>query len=416
MLRGVEEIEGIMRKNHANTNKIENLNKFLYSFLSSVNRNFIDIVFVTNISQENKRCGIGSNFYLPNHFVSEKSQIDKYSPLADMKIFLSSGRCALKYIVKSLGLEQNDEVLLPSYLCSDMVMPFSELGLKMSYFKVNDHLDADFEDVISKVSYDTKLLVLIHYFGFPQKELKRLYRFCRENEILMVEDVVQSFLSFSDGMPIGSIGTFSINSYRKWLPAPDGCMLTVKNEGGLPKDLVEIAPPPHLFSWRFALRIKGTYARFPIFPSSIYRKLFAWGESHVAYEPSRMSNETLWQIEHTNFDKIVERRRKNFKIMLDASNELKRVKPFFDNLPEGICPIGFPVICKERDKLKRFLINRKIYPPVHWHLPNEISKDEFPISELISRSILTLPIDQRYSSGEIEIISASLREFDKNVL
>lgn len=363
-----------------------------------------------------ERCGIGSDFYLPNRFVSEKSQMDKYSPLADRKIFLSSGRCAFKYIVKSLGFGKGDRILLPSYMCPEVLNPFLTSGLKISYFKVDNHLNANFEDVSSLALHETKMLVLIHYFGYPQRDLKKICEFCTENGILVLEDVVQSFLSRCDNMPIGSVGDFSINSYRKWIPVPDGCMLTVNDDERIPMDSVRIAPSPPLYFQRLALRIKGFYSRRPIFSSYLHRGLSILGESHVASEPSNMSNETRWQIEHTNFDKIAERRRENFKIILDTSNELKSVKPFFDNLPSGVCPIGFPVICNERDKLKEYLINKRIYPSVHWVLPSEISEDKFPVSAKISKSILTLPMDQRYSSEEINIITAYLRKFDRNVV
>jgi hypothetical protein len=50
----------------------------------------------------------------------------------------------------------------------------------------------------------------------------------------------------------------------------------------------------------------------------------------------------------------------------------------------------------ERDTMKNLLIENDIYPPILWDLEKYVPK-EYTYERDLSKKILTIPIDQRYS-------------------
>jgi len=62
--------------------------------------------------------------------------------------------------------------------------------------------------------------------------------------------------------------------------------------------------------------------------------------------------------------------------------------------------------------VKRMLIKNQIYPPIHWRLPTELDRQDFPVPWRVSNNILTLPIDQRYDVRDMDFLADTLREIE----
>jgi dTDP-4-amino-4,6-dideoxygalactose transaminase len=92
--------------------------------------------------------------------------------------------------------------------------------------------------------------------------------------------------------------------------------------------------------------------------------------------------------------------------------DFKSAPPFYRKLPAGVCPLGFPILAKDRDGLKKMLIKNRIYPPIHWKLPSEVDKEEFSASWQISKHILTIPIDQRYKTEDMQFVADTIGKFE----
>ena len=111
-----------------------------------------------------------------------------------------------------------------------------------------------------------------------------------------------------------------------------------------------------------------------------------------------------------NFNQIIEQRRNNYSYLLSKIKDLSRIKAIYPSLPNNVCPLGLPILSNQRDKLRSFLIENKIYPPIHWLLPSETA--DFKEAQKISKMTLTLPIDQRYSFKDLDRIVSILYEFE----
>ncbi len=64
---------------------------------------------------------------------------------------------------------------------------------------------------------------------------------------------------------------------------------------------------------------------------------------------------------------------------------------------ENNIPIGFPILIDNRDKIRRELMLKSIYCPIHWDIRESRIPILFKDAYYLSERILTLPIDQRYN-------------------
>ena len=120
---------------------------------------------------------IGSDFEIGfgNFFHRKRNNLLKKS------ILLSSGRDCIYYILKSLNLKSR--VLLPSYLCNSMLVPFDELGVKYDFYNVDENLNIDITDLKKKIEKNTECVFVIHYFGVEQPKIRDIKEICEKNNL-----------------------------------------------------------------------------------------------------------------------------------------------------------------------------------------------------------------------------------------
>ena len=80
----------------------------------------------------------------------------------------SSGRAAyyaiLRHIVAEAG--HSSRVLLPSYLCHTMLEPVRAVGLDAVFYRVQEDLSIDTDDLTRLMRTDPSVIVICDYFGF----------------------------------------------------------------------------------------------------------------------------------------------------------------------------------------------------------------------------------------------------------
>ena len=357
---------------------------------------------------------IGSEFGLSFKNITDKeNELDKF--LADCKrgLLLSSGRDSIYYILSLIQRINFNRILLPSYLCSDILKPLKELGFVYKYYRVKGDLKIDKLDLENKLRQRVGALFLIHYFGFPQQDLQEIKDICQNKEVLLIEDCAQSFLSKINGKPLGSRANFFFNSFRKILPVADGSFLGI-NEDVEPVGVVESKlHQEYIEKRKKAMEMKKEYLQNPEQVDRYYFKQ-SFVEASLLLDkykkPAPMSDFSKKLIQKFDYQKIISQRRANFLYLVKRLEKLEKAKPLFRELKEEVCPLGFPIVCEERDFLKQKLIENNIYPPTHWNLPQEINKEEFRESWQLSKNILTLPLDQRYKEEDMERIANVLEE------
>ena len=336
---------------------------------------------------------IGGGFNLPLSVFSK----NKKRELDNNLTYLSSGRDCINYIIGKIDFG-NDYVLLPSYLCPSIIDPFKKNKVKIAYYKILENLELDIVDLKFKLErFKVKSILLIHYFGFIQPHIEDIKKLCQKNNVVLIEDIVQS--SLSDYKPMGD---YYFNSYRKIFPMPDGAAVfsKIKSESG--NNLRSFT----FSSSKFICLILNNYSIF----RPVINQLLSHLEmrSVLSDKPVRMSSISKFIYSRLELGKIKKQRKENYNFLL---NKLKGVETIFGVLPENIIPLGFPILLKdkiERDSIRKFLNSRKIFCPIHWKISTDINKAEFRESREISERILTIPIDQRYKNEHLEFIVKEL--------
>ena len=60
--------------------------------------------------------------------------------------------------------------------------------------------------------------------------------------------------------------------------------------------------------------------------------------------------------------------------------------------------------------IKNKLKNQNIFAPIHWTWQKEVQKRKFPKLYKLSKHILTLPVDQRYCTDDMERLAKKLKK------
>ena len=123
----------------------------------------------------------------------------------------AGGNYSITRILQQLSLKDQDVVLLPSNLCPSILLPFKKAGINYRFYKINEKLEIDLEDLNKKLDKKSKAIYFINYFGFPQKQEVRTFLLELKKNIVLIEDAAQSFFSQFE-----VTGNFIFSSFRNF--------------------------------------------------------------------------------------------------------------------------------------------------------------------------------------------------------
>ena len=286
-----------------------------------------------------------------------------------------NARTAFRSLLEGLGFSEKDEVLLPAYVGwskkegSGVFDPIQEVGISYSFYRITRDLEIDIEDLRRRLSTRRpRLLVIIHYFGYPDRNLDRIVVLARDHEVLVLEDEAHALYSDWVGGICGRLGDAVIMSLHKMLPFNSGGLLVLNNT--LDKASIN--------------KLKDSPLQEPL------------GRDPLNYDLLGISA----------------KRRNNAVRLLELLQPLcGRVDPLFHTLLDGVVPQTMPVLItgKSRDDLYLEL-NRSGYGVVSLYhtLIKPIRQSEFPDSHWLSQRILNLPVHQDVSSDALEAMVAQI--------
>ena len=116
-----------------------------------------------------------------------------------------------------------------------------------------------------------------------------------------------------------------------------------------------------------------------------------------------MSKKSITILKQINLNQIIKQRQSNYKALQ------KSIKSLYKSINKNTCPLKFPILTKDRESIRKKLIQNGIYPSIHWKLEKEVSK-KFKQSKDISNKILTLPIDHIYTTQDMNKIIQTMKK------
>lgn len=289
-----------------------------------------------------------------------------------------SGRTAIESVLRYIPDARS--VLIPSYCCDSMIVPFRDAGIKVKHYSVNwtDELRIELDD-------SADILLWCNYFGY-------------RNEIpnyagIIIEDITHSFLSEKQSHDCSD---FLVASLRKWEPLICGGYCSVDSHGKNPS-------VQFINNKASAMEMKAEYlqdldenkkARF----LQMFRQCNEWlAANYSGLSIDSWSKEYLLRVDVKKQRNI---RRQNAHILYDGLKDKVRFLFPEDDMD---CPLFVPILLKNRDEVRRHLTSNKIYCPVHWPKPDGVESNIYNME-------LSLICDQRYGTEDMESIVSVLSE------
>src|SRR5687767_748782 len=274
-------------------------------------------------------------------------------------------RNAIYHLFRAL-IETNPglTVLAPDYNSGNEILAMRAAGATIRYCPVRGDMSLDPEDVERYCErHQPDLLYVIHYAGWPQP-MPALVDLCRRRGMLLVEDCALSLLSEMDGRPLGSFGDWSVFCLYKTLPLPNGALLV---QNGPRLESLErlrlrdagsasvLGRTAELLVQRIRGRANGVGAALQMVKRSMGRAAGAlevrranvgdigFNMDDVDLAMSRMSERLLMRMD---FAEIKRRRVENYRLLSERLGP--DVIQVFPDLPEGVCPLFFPIIVQDK--------------------------------------------------------------------
>jgi hypothetical protein len=312
--------------------------------------------------------------------------------------WLNSARNGVRLALDVVGKGPSSKrVWLPSYLCPEILPPFTERGYALHFYPVS----ADLQIRQFPSTQDGDLFLFIHYFGFPNTGALNWLSAPSQQKLWVVEDAVQSALPVTPHPR----SDFVLASPRKFFPVSDGAMLGSRHAVPTPT-----RPTPLSV---VAKKTIGKFFRgFEHAPDRLFLGLLQHAEADLAaLPPMRMSSVATRRLRSEEFERAAAARRTNFSGLRDAISGVAALTPVFAELPDEVYPLGLPVRVAHgrRDELRAALKRENIFCAVHWPLEGVPRTPETEASHALSAEILTLPIDQRYTLADMRNIAEVLR-------
>tara|TARA_Y100000816_G_C26069730_1_gene562545 strand:- start:176 stop:1291 length:1116 start_codon:yes stop_codon:yes gene_type:complete len=314
-------------------------------------------------------------------------------------VALNSGTDALVLGLHLLGVKKNHEVITTpnSFIASTAAIV--HLGAIPVFADVNEDQNIDVNEIKKKININTKAIMPVHLSGKPC-EMSKIINLSKKYNIPIIEDAAQSIGTKYKNKYVGTfgkVGCFSAHPLKNLNAIGDSGYL-VTNDNMLAKKAR-------------LLRNHGIEKRNKIL--------------HFGYV-SRMDNlqAAVLNLRFKNLKKIIKKRRFNAKLYNSYLKKIKNIKIIEEKRFEFHTYHTYVILADKRNKLKKYLEKKGILTTIHYpklifeHAAykkrfNSISKNKFPISKKLNKSILTLPINQYLKTTQIKRICEEIQKFYK---
>jgi len=317
-------------------------------------------------------------------------------------ISVSSGTSALEIALRSLGIKEGDEVIVPTntFIATPNAVFFA--GGKPVFADVSSQtLCLNPRSLIEKISSRTRGIIVVHIGGIVCPYMKELKEICKDHRLFLLEDAAHAHGSSLNGMKAGSLGDVACFSFypTKVITTAEGGMITT-NE----KDLSEKA---------MILRDQG---KASFLESQIVELGYNWRMSEL--------HAVIGLHQLKRLEEFIEHRNRIARKYDNGLGKIDGIKPL--KIPQGIRSNYYKYIAflepeinrnelKERLKKLGITLSGEVYdPPCHLQPLYKrlfgFKGGEYPNAEEIAKRHVCLPIYSQMTDKEAHYVLESLKE------
>jgi aminotransferase EvaB len=313
-------------------------------------------------------------------------------------ISVGNGTDALLLSLKALGIGAGDEVITVPYTFVATVGSIVTAGAKPVFVDVKDDYNIDEKKIVAAITKKTKAIMPVHWAGRPC-EMDKILSIAKKYKLHIVQDsahVIGARFKNKHLVNYGDTCTYSMHPLKNLNVWGDGGFI-VTNKTALAKKLCLIRN--HGLKDRNNVEIFGYNSRLDTIQAAVANYKMK----------NKLDNITSKRIKNaTMLDKLLS---KNKKITL--VKRLKYLKEVFHL---------YHINVNNRDKLQKYLIKNNIDAKVHYPIPVHLQKaakylkykkGDFPISEKLANTSLSIPVHEFITEKHIKHIVNSINTFYK---
>jgi dTDP-4-amino-4,6-dideoxygalactose transaminase len=296
-------------------------------------------------------------------------------------IGVASGLDALILAIDAYDFPKDSEIIVPSNTYIATILAIVRNGLKPVLVEpdINTY-NIDSSKIEEKITKNTKAILVVHLYG-KSCAMDKITELSNKYNLKIIEDCAQAHGAKFKEQKVGSfgIGCFSFYPTKNLGALGDGGAITCSDEDY--KDKIK------------SLRNYGSSKKY-------YNDIKGYNSRLDEIQAGFLS------IKLEILDEITNHKRELAKIYLENLDD-RFIKPIVDVDYFDVYHI-FNIRYKNRDKLKDYLLKNNIKTEIHYPLaPNkqksmkEFISGEYPISQEIHKTTLSLPISYCHTKDEV---------------
>ncbi|MEO0202495.1 MAG: DegT/DnrJ/EryC1/StrS family aminotransferase [candidate division WOR-3 bacterium] len=310
-------------------------------------------------------------------------------------IALNNGTSALHLAMRSLDINEDYEVILPSLTFIATAWCVSYVGAKPVFADVDEETwQISPEDVKRKITKRTKAIIGVHLYGQPF-DINKLIQISKEYDLYLIEDCAQAHGAEYYNKKVGTFGIVNTFSFY-----PTKNLGSYGEAGAISTNYEDIANRIKI------LRNQGQEKKYE--------------HIEIGYN-MRMEGfqGAVLNVKLKYLDKWNERR---IEIANKYLNSIKNPKITFQKLVEGSKGVYhlFVIKVKDRDKfishLEKFKVGYALHYPKPVHLQKayrflNYSQGSLPVTEELARTTVSIPIFPELTDEEVEYVIKVINEY-----
>jgi dTDP-4-amino-4,6-dideoxygalactose transaminase len=315
----------------------------------------------------------------------------------------ANGTDALQIAMMALGLKPGDEVILPVHTYVATAEVVALLGLTPVFIDVDSKtFNIDPNQIEQKITSKTKAIVPVHLYG-QCADMEPILEIAQKRNLFVIEDLAQALgadYTFKSGSVkrAGTMGTIGCTSF---FPSKNlGCYgdggAIFTYDAGLADKIKMISN--HGQKVKYQHDIIGVNSRLDTLQAAILNVKLKYLDEY-----------TLKRNEVADFYDAHLKDLPFVEIPIRAKNST-HVFHQYTIKTKGV----------DRDHLKKYLESKEIPSMIYYHIPLHLQKayrrdgfDEgsFPVTEKLSKTVLSLPIHTEMTEAELSYICDSIKSY-----
>lgn len=311
----------------------------------------------------------------------------------------SNGTTALHLALRSLGVGEGDEVIVPALTFASTAFAVSYTGAVPVFAEVDVHTwNIDPSKIEERITAKTKAIIVVHLYGHPA-DIDHILEVAQKYNLKVIEDAAEAHGAEYKGKRVGSLGDAGCFSFygNKIITTGEGGMLTTDSEALMEKArlLRDVAMSPDKRYWHtdigFNYRLTNLQAAIGVAQLEKIEEIIRLKRRNAKLYDSLLKDvegvtlppEALWAKSVFWM----------YSILVDEDFGRNR-----DSVMEGL--------------RKKGVDSRPFFYPLHT-LPPYATGEKFPVSEDLGKRGVNLPSSVKLTEEEIAYIVDVIRRLKK---